>query len=93
MSTLEQDLAQLNFEYLMLARECARSNPLEAAWRFGVDRKQIEEIAEFSLEKIREISAVTRTVIRLVPMKTPNDISLASHGALLIQSNADKENM
>ena len=50
MSTLEQDLAHLNFEYLMLARECARNNLMEAAWRFGVDRKQIEEIAEFSVE-------------------------------------------
>ena len=46
MSTLDQDLAHLNFEYLMLARECARNNALEAAWRFGVDRKQIRQIAK-----------------------------------------------
>ncbi|CAA9890679.1 Flagellar transcriptional regulator FlhD (fragment) [Candidatus Methylobacter favarea] len=51
MSTLEQDIAHLNFEYLMLARECARNNPIEAAWRFGVDRKQIEELSGFSVEK------------------------------------------
>ncbi len=50
MSTLDQDLAHLNFEYLMLARECARNNFMEAAWRFGVDRRQIEEIADFSVK-------------------------------------------
>jgi hypothetical protein len=89
MSTLEQDLAQLNFEYLMLARECARSNPLEAAWRFGVERIQIDELAGFSLEKIREISAIAKTVIRLVPMDTPNEISLGSHAALLIPAKSE----
>ena len=31
MSTLDEDLAHLNFEYLMLARECARSNAMEAS--------------------------------------------------------------
>jgi hypothetical protein len=68
MSTLEQDLAHLNFEYLMLARECARNNLMEAAWRFGVDRKQIEEIAEFSVENIRELSCIARTVMTVLPM-------------------------
>jgi hypothetical protein len=83
MSTLEQDIAHLNFEYLMLARECARNNPMEAAWRFGVDRKQIEELSGFSVEKIRELSGIARTVITLIPMNTPKNVSLASHTALL----------
>jgi len=83
MSTLDQDLAQLNFEYLMLARECARNNPMEAAWRFGVERKQIEEIAGFSVEKIRELACIARTVITLMPINTPKNVSLAAHAALL----------
>lgn len=86
MSTLEQDLAQLNFEYLMLARECARRNRLEAAWRFGVDRIQIDQIAEYSIDQIREVSAVARTLIRLVPINTPAGTSIASHASLLIPS-------
>lgn len=86
MSTLEQDIAHLNFEYLMLARECARNNPMEAAWRFGVDRKQIEELSGFSVEKIRELSGIARTVITLIPMNTPKNVSLASHVALLASS-------
>ena len=83
MSTLEQDLAQLNFEYLMLARECARNNPMEAAWRFGVERKKIEEIARFSVKNIRELSCIARTVITVVPKNTPKNVSLATHAALL----------
>jgi hypothetical protein len=83
MSTLEQDIAHLNFEYLMLARECARNNPMEAAWRFGVDRKQIEELSGFSVEKIRELSGIARTVITLIPVNTPKNVSMASHAALL----------
>lgn len=83
MSTLEQDLAHLNFEYLMLARECSRNNPMEAAWRFGAERKQIEEIAGFSVEKIKELSSIARTVITLIPMRTPKNVSLATHAALL----------
>ena len=83
MSTLEQDLAHLNFEYLMLARECARNNLMEAAWRFNVDRKQIEEIAEFSVETIRELSSIARTVMTVLPMNTPKKVSVATHAALL----------
>ena len=90
MSTLDQDLTQLNFEYLILARECARNNPMEAAWRFGVERKQIEEIAEFSVEKIRELSGIARTVITLMPMNTPKNVSLAAHAALLISTQEAK---
>ena len=83
MSTLEQDLAHLNFEYLMLARECARNNLMEAAWRFGVDRKQIEEIAELSVETIHELSSISRTVMTVLPMNTPKNVSVATHAALL----------
>ena len=83
MSTLDQDLAHLNFEYLMLARECARNNLMEAAWRFGVDRRQIEEIADFTVENIRELASIARTVVTVLPMATPKHISLATHAALL----------
>jgi len=91
MSTLEQDLAHLNFEYLMLARECARNNLMEAAWRFGVERKQIEEIARFSVENIRELSCIARTVIAVLPMNTPQNVSLAAHAALLTSTKATSQ--
>jgi Flagellar transcriptional activator (FlhD) len=88
MSTLDQDLTQLNFEYLILARECARNNPMEAAWRFGVERKQIEEIAEFSVEKIRELSGIARTVITLMPMNTPKNVSVLGSAHCLTDINS-----
>lgn len=84
MSTLEQDLATLNFDYLMLARECARANPLEAVWRFGVDRQQIDDIAGFSLEKIRALSIVGRSVFTVLPSNTPAHVPIATHAALLV---------
>ena len=83
MSTIEQDLARLNFEYLMLARECARQNPLEAVWRFGVERKQVDDIAAFSIEKIRELSIIGRSVFTLLPTNTPPNVPVATHAALL----------
>ncbi len=86
MITFNQDLTQLNFEYLLLARECARHNPLEASWRFGIDSKQIIQIAEFSLEKLRELACCSRALIVLIPMNTPSNISLATH-ATLVQTN------
>jgi len=88
MSTLDQDLAHLNFEYLMLARECARSNPMEAAWRFGVGRKQIETLAGFSLDQIKELSNSVRAVITLIPLNTPQNMPLATHAALLTAKTA-----
>jgi hypothetical protein len=66
MSTLEQDLAQLNFEYLMLARECARSNPLEAGWRFGLDSKQTRFITDLTIEKIKDMSGMVLAVCACV---------------------------
>ena len=82
MSTIEQDLAKLNFDISMLARECARNNPLEAVWRFGVDRKQIDEIAGFSLEKIREVAIMGRSVFTCCPPMPPN-VLVATHADLL----------
>jgi hypothetical protein len=38
------------------------------------------------VEKIRELSGIARTVITLIPMNTPKNVSLASHVALLTSS-------
>jgi hypothetical protein len=86
MSTLDEDLAHLNFEYLMLARECARSNAMEASWRFRIDQKQIEQFANLSLEEINAMASVGRAVITLLPMHvTP--VSAGSYSALLVTSH------
>jgi hypothetical protein len=89
MATLEDDLTQLNFQYLMLFRECARSNPMEAAWRFGAVPDVVDRVADLSLEQIKEQAAINRAVISLLPLgRYP--VSAAAHAALLIHEAQDQ---
>ncbi|MDT4332696.1 flagellar transcriptional regulator FlhD [Methylomonas sp. MS20] len=83
MSTLDEDLSRLNFEYLMLARECARSNPAETAWRFGLDKNHIEKLADMTLEQLRDQAESSRAVIRLLPIFVPNGVSMGAYVDLL----------
>ena len=91
MSTLEEDLSQLNFEYLMLAREAVRSNALEAAWRFGLNQKQLSVMETLTVEKMRALAGNSRAIIRLLPLKTPQHLAPSLHSALLMtkQDNAE----
>jgi len=91
MSTLEQDLANLNFEYLMLARESVRSNAMEAAWRFGLNSKQVSVIADLSVEKIKEMSQINRPVITLLPLFSPKLVTHTMYSALLIPLHSGEE--
>lgn len=83
MSTLDEDLSRLNFEYLMLARECARSNPAETAWRFGLDKNHIEKLADMTLEHLRNQAESSRAVIRLLPVFIPSGVSMRTYVDLL----------
>ena len=79
MSTLDEDLSRLNFEYLMLARECARSNPAETAWRFGLDKDHIEKLADMTLDHLRQHAESSRAVIRLLPHFVPSGIAMGTY--------------
>gem|GEM_PF-838942 len=95
MSTLDEDLARLNFEYLMLARECARSNPAETAWRFGLDRAGIDHLAGMTQEQLREHAESSRAVIQLLPVYAPSNLPMVAYVDLLqpnITEPADKTN-
>lgn len=83
MSTLDEDLARLNFEYLMLARECARSNPEETAWRFGLDRNGIDHLAGMTQEQLREHAESSRAVIQLLPVYVPSNLPMVAYVDLL----------
>lgn len=87
MSTFEEDLAQLNFEYLILARDAIRSNPLEAAWRFGLTQNQISMMERLTLEKIKNLACTSRAVVSLLPLQTPAHLVPSLHGALLIHAD------
>lgn len=86
MSTLEEDLMQLNFEYLILARECARNNPMEAVWRFGLDQNSMSELAALSLKDIKNLASVNRAVITLLPIGQ-FEPSTRAYAALLLHSS------
>jgi hypothetical protein len=95
MSTLDEDLARLNFEYLMLARECARSNPAETAWRFGLDRVGIDRLAGMTQEQLREHAESSRAVIQLLPVYAPSNLPMVAYVDLLqpnITVTADETN-
>ena len=95
MSTLDEDLARLNFEYLMLARECARSNPAETAWRFGLDRVGIDRLAGMTQERLRERAESSRAVIQLLPVYAPSNLPMVAYVDLLqpnITGTADETN-
>ncbi|WP_225893043.1 MULTISPECIES: flagellar transcriptional regulator FlhD [unclassified Methylomonas] len=83
MSTLDEDLARLNFEYLMLARECARSNPAETAWRFGIDRGGIDRLAGMTQQQLREHAESSRAVIQLLPVYVPSNLPTVAYVDLL----------
>ncbi len=89
MATLEEDLTHLNFQYLMLFRECARSNAMEAAWRFGVDPEVVSQVADLSLEIIKEQAAINRAVISLLPLGH-HPVSAAAYAALLVHDSLDQ---
>ncbi|WP_231890200.1 flagellar transcriptional regulator FlhD [Methylomonas methanica] len=95
MSTLDEDLARLNFEYLMLARECARSNPEETAWRFGLDQAGIDRLAGMTQEQLREHAESSRAVIQLLPVYVPSNLPMVAYVNLLqpcITGTADASN-
>ncbi|WNB74112.1 flagellar transcriptional regulator FlhD [Methylomonas koyamae] len=95
MSTLDEDLSRLNFEYLMLARECARSNPAETAWRFGLDRAGIDCLADMTQEQLRQHADSSRAVIRLLPVFAPSNLPMVAYLDLLqpcISETSDETN-
>jgi hypothetical protein len=43
------------------------------------------------VENIRELSGIARTVITVIPMNTPKNVSLATHAALLTSATANSQ--
>lgn len=62
MNLLNDDLKTINFQFLMLVRECARHNPMEAIWKFNLKDVEIEKISSMSLDEIKELSTCGKAV-------------------------------
>ncbi|MBM4206959.1 MAG: hypothetical protein FJ190_02710 [Gammaproteobacteria bacterium] len=84
MNLVNDDLKAINFQFLMLARECARHNPMEAIWMFNLNDIEIEKIASMTLEEIKSLSECGRAVFRMPSvMPTPHGITSSIAASLL----------
>lgn len=66
LDALSKDLADLNYEYLRLVRECAKVNAAECAVRFGVDQDLLDQIIRSSADDLKGLSRRKVCVFRLV---------------------------
>jgi hypothetical protein len=72
-------------------REAVRSNALEAAWRFGLNQKQLNVVETLTVEKMRALASNSRAIICLLPLKTPQHLATSVHSALLISARDNVE--
>ncbi|WP_027156658.1 flagellar transcriptional regulator FlhD [Methylobacter luteus] len=72
MNAINRDLTTINFQFLMLVRECAKRNILEAIWRFRMDKSDAERISDMSLDQIQDLAACGRSTLAISPLpETP----------------------
>lgn len=84
LTTMNRDLTTINFQFLMLVRECAKRNLLEAIWRFRLDKSDAERISDMSLEQIQDLAACGRSTLTISPLpETPAHIPANIVAALL----------
>jgi len=67
MKVLEDDLTQINYQYLMLARECARNAPLVALWKFNLSTELLAQLRDLTLEEIGEMAKNGRALLSVLP--------------------------
>jgi hypothetical protein len=70
---VDEDLKNLNFQFLMLLRECARHYPLEAKWKFSISESDIEKVSLLTLNEVNVWSACSRPLFTVIP----NDMTSA----------------
>jgi hypothetical protein len=84
MNAVNRDLITINFQFLMLVRECAKRNLLEAIWRFRMDKSDAERISDMTLEQIQDLAACGRSTLAISPLpETPAHIPANVVAALL----------
>ncbi len=82
MNLLNDDLKIINFQFLMLVRECARHSPMEAIWKFNLKEVDIEKLSSMSLDEIKDLANCGRAVFTVLPLTKP-DITSRIAAALL----------
>ena len=82
MNLVNDDLKNLNFQFLMVARECAHHHPMDAIWKFNLNALEIERMSRMSLEELKELAECGRDVFTILPVTatpstTPSNILAA----------------
>lgn len=84
MNLLNDDLKSINFQFLILVRECARHSPMEAIWKFNLKEVDIENLSSMSLDEIKDLANCGRAVLTVLPItQTQSDITPRIAAALL----------
>ena len=79
MSFINPDLENLNFQFLVMVRECAKHNPMDATWKFNLNAEEIERISVMSLEELKVVSSCCRAVFTLLPInQIPSTSTISS---------------
>jgi hypothetical protein len=68
MNLVNEDLNHLNFQFLMVARECARHHPMDAIWKFNLNALEIQKMSRMSLEELKELAECGRAVFTILPV-------------------------
>ncbi|WP_051604139.1 hypothetical protein [Methylobacter tundripaludum] len=68
MNLVNDDLKNLNFQFLMVVRECARHHPMEAIWKFNLNAVEIQRMSCMSLEELKELAECGRAVFTILPV-------------------------
>lgn len=55
-TTLRQDVAALNYEFLSLARAAVQIDPVTAALQFGLTKEQVNVLAGASISALRALA-------------------------------------
>jgi hypothetical protein len=88
MDHLNEDLKTINFQFLMLVRECARHHPMEAIWKFNLTKVEIERISIMPIGELTELATCGRAVFTFPPItKKPDGLTSSIAAAILPVSN------
>lgn len=53
---MDDELTELNYEYLRVARRLAQTDPDTAVLRLGLSRRAVDRLAQLSLDQLRHVA-------------------------------------
>lgn len=84
MNLVNEDLKNLNFQFLMVARECARHHPMDAIWKFNLNASEIQRMSGMSLEEVKGLAECGRAVFTVLPTTSASSATPANILAALL---------